>query len=236
LPDGAWEHVFGPLRGRRVGYVPLPGNAGDHLIEAGTFALLARFGVDWSVGADPDADVLLVAGGGSMGSPEYALCREARLAALAAGPPVWVLPQSWRGRDPEADAGRYARLFARDRPSLAHAPAGTELAPDLALALDRLPESAAEEGPGTWLRRDCEALFADAPSLGDPVEGCRDGWHYLERAGRHSEVLSDRLHFAVAALLCGREATLLPGNYSKNRGVWEAWLKDIDCKWADTPP
>jgi hypothetical protein len=236
LSPDAFAHVFAPLAGKRVGWVPTPGNAGDHLIEAATFQLLAHFGVSWTVGTDPTADVLLVPGGGSMGTPHYHLCRNARLLALSAGPPVWVLPQSWYG--PDEDAGRFAKLFARDAVSQSLAP-GSILAPDLALGLSvaGLPEPDRERG--VWLRKDIEALFAGRESDGDPVRAVaaseNPGWEYLALAARYEEIVTDRLHFAIAGLLASRKVTLLPNHYHKNRACWEAWLRDLGCAWGDEP-
>lgn len=236
LPPAAWEHVFAPLAGKRVGYVAAPGNAGDHLIEAATFQLLAHFGVKWVIGPDPTADVLLIAGGGSMGAPHYGLCADARARALAAGPPVWVLPQSWHAPDP--DDAKFAKLFARDPESQRHAPAAV-LAPDLALGLSCAPFPDATEGRGVFLRRDIEGLFADVPCRGDPVQLCagleNPGWAYLALAARHEEIVTDRRHFAVAGLLAGRKVTLLPNWNHANRAVWEHSLKALGCKWADKP-
>jgi hypothetical protein len=237
LPPSAWAHVFGPLCGKRVGYVATPGNAGDHLIEAATFQLLAHFGVRWTHGPDPTADVLLVAGGGSMGAGCYGLCRDARRRALSAGPPVWVLPSSWWG--PDEDTPRFAKAFARDAESLAHAGPGAEFAPDLALGLEAGPFAEPTAGRGVYLRQDVEGLFNDRTSEGDPVrlasgEGA-PGWAYLALAARHAEIVTDRLHFAVAGLLAGRRVTLVPNSYHKNRAAWEASLAALGCGWADSP-
>jgi len=43
LPFSAFWEIFEPLRGRRIGYVRLPGNVGDRLIEAAAFQRMRHF-------------------------------------------------------------------------------------------------------------------------------------------------------------------------------------------------
>lgn len=232
LPRTAWDHVFAPLSGRRVGYVPTSGGEGDRLIEVATFRLLAHFGVRWTVGADPTADAILVAGGGSMGAPHYGECAAARARALAAGPPVWVLPSSWFAPDP--DHARFAKLFARDPVSQSHAP-GSILAHDLALSLDASDSGAPKFGRGVFLRRGIEGLFAGTPCDGDPLELCTVSCGYLTLAADYAEVVTDRRHFAIAGLVAGRKVTLLPNHNHYNRALWEYSLRALGCSWADAP-
>lgn len=224
--------MFEPLRGRRVGYVRMPGNVGDAVIEAATLQLFAHFGVDWrhaTLEGDP-ADEYVIAGGGNMG-PHYAACRAVRRRALATGLPVTVLPQSFTGREDEP----YARVFVRGRASLRLYPRGV-LAPNLALGLAWDTPAPPRFSEGVWLRRDAEARFRDAPGSGDPIAGCRSWQEYLGRAADYAHVVTDRLHFAVAGLIGGRQVTLVPNSYHKNRAIYETWLGGLGCRWADSPP
>jgi polysaccharide pyruvyl transferase len=244
LPFSAFAKIFEPLRGRRIGYARTPGNVGDGLIEAAAFQMLRHFGIDFVVTSPSSSqkiDEWLLPGGGSMGS-FYAINEERRKLVLADGHPVSVLPQSFMG--PEAFG--YARVFVRERASLELRPDAC-LAPDLALGLN-IPWSwklalgldhgwkrKAALGEGLWLRKDEEAIFPQAGSLGDPAERCSTPFRYLRLAALHTHVITDRLHFAIAALLCGRKATLLPNSYHKNRSMYETWLRELGCEWRDAP-
>jgi hypothetical protein len=244
LPLSDFAPIFDPLRGRRVGYARTPGNVGDDLIEAATFQMLRHFGIDFVVArpsSAPKVDEWLLPGGGNMGS-FYESNRRIRGEVVAAGRPVSVLPQTFITPEPLA----YARVFVRERASLSLRPDAL-LAPDLALGFEiprhwklalglgarwrRRPDL----GEGVWLRRDREGLFAGVRSAGDPAARCRTPFGYLRLAARHTHVITDRLHFAIAALLCGRRATLLPNIYFKNRSMYETWLGGLGCEWRDAP-
>ena len=234
LPLTAFHHVFEPFRGRSVGYVRVPGNVGDGLIEAATFQLFRAHGVDARV-VDPaagpgDVESIVVAGGGSMGGL-YPACRRVREQALAWGRPVTVLPQTFAGPEDLP----YARVYVREAASLAHRPDAV-LAPDLALGLAVGVSGPPDRGEGVWLRADKEGRFAARPSSGDPALAAKTVLDYVRLAARYEHVITDRLHFAIAALLCGRRATLLPNAYHKNKAMYETWLRDIGCGWRDEPP
>jgi hypothetical protein len=212
----------------------MPGNVGDALLEAAARRLMGAFGVEARL-VDPaagpgDADEFVVAAGGNMG-PAYPRAVAIREEVVSWGRPVTVLPQSFTGPDELP----YARVFAREFDSL-RLRADARLAPDLALALEVSAPGAPDLGEGVWLRADGEALFASAPSRGDPARACRTPAEYLRLAARHRHVVTDRLHFAVAALLCGRRATLLPNRYHKNRAMHACWLDRLGCGWLDAPP
>ena len=172
----------------------------------------------------------------------YADNQRMRRVVLADGRPVSVLPQSFI----TAEEFVYARVFVRERASLNLRP-DASLAPDLALGLripwhwklalgldPRWPRPPAL-GEGLWLRQDREAIFPRTKSLGDPARHCRTPFGYLRLAARHTHVITDRLHFAIAALLCGRKATLLPNSYHKNRSMYDTWLRELGCEWRDAP-
>jgi hypothetical protein len=194
---------------------------------------LDAFKINWYVetlSPPGDAEELVIAGGGNMGA-FYGACAAIRRKALATGKPVTVLPQSYTG--PEVLP--YHRVFVRERASLTHCPHAL-LAPDLALGLDWETSTSPTHEVGVWLRLDAEACFPNVPSRGDPILHCRTWQEYLGLAANHARVVTDRLHFAIAALLCRRAVTLLPNRYHKNRAMYETWLRDLGCSWADEPP
>lgn len=232
-PD-AFAHVFEPLAGHRVGFIRPHGNVGDRLIELAMTQLLAEFGVGWRLvdpGGPPpdDIDLLLFGGGGNMGTlyPEnHAL----RTQALALGPPVVVLPQSFAS--PE-DRG-FLRVYVRERASLQIHPAGI-LAPDLALGLAWPAPPRPTRDIGLFLRRDKERTGPRRPwFFQDPVKRCRTPAEYLALASRYRRIVTDRLHFAIAGLQAGRHVTLLANSYHKNRSMHETWLAALGCRFAPT--
>jgi hypothetical protein len=234
LPAGAFAPIFEPLRGRRVALARMPGNVGDALIRLATFQLAARFGVD-CFEADSEtavaADEWLIAGGGNMGG-RFGRCQAIRKRVLAHGLPVTVLPQTFS----TVEYLPYSRVYVRELESLRYRP-DAMLAPDLALGyepdeIDVRPDL----GEGLWLRQDGEGLFREVPNEGDPARVCRTPDDYLQLAARHAHVVTDRLHFAIAARLHGRRATLLPNRSIKNHSMYLTWLEALGCEWLDHPP
>jgi exopolysaccharide biosynthesis predicted pyruvyltransferase EpsI len=231
LDAGAFAHVFGPLVGRRVGYVRSAGNVGDELIEIATFQLLDAFGIRWRmqpVDGPADVDCLVFSGGGNMGS-RYANNHRIRGQALMLGPPLIILPQSFT----DCEDRPFARVFVRERASLALRPDGI-LAPDLALGLAWTSPSRPDRDLGILLRRDRERAGRRRLLVRDPVRMCRTPAEYMGLAARYRRIVTDRLHFAIAGLHAGRDVTLLANDYHKNRSMHETWLADLGCRFAPT--
>ena len=234
LPVSAFNEVFRPLAGKRIGYVRTPGNVGDLLIERAAFQLLSEFHVEFSVlctNEVQDFDELVVAGGGNMGDL-YPANRRIREKILRYGKPVTILPQSFTSPEPLP----YDRVFVRERGSFQFAPTAT-LAPDLALGLEYTPTSVKPvRENGLCLRRDCESVVKSAASSTDPTHSCKTAIEYLELAASYRHIITDRLHFAIAGLICGRRVTFLPNSYHKNRSMYETWLQNIGCEWSWNVP
>lgn len=234
-----YEPIFSPLQGLRVGLVDGFGNTGDYLIYAATRQLLDAFEIDWIPQTVKDKDPvekLLLFGGGSMGS-WYVRDLLIRRRALKRNIPAILLPQSFMRPEDRP----FEKIFVRDRPSQRLCPKGI-LAPDLALGYDYTPPSTPPPNDrGIFLRLDREAkwpiksLLRSNENLGDPMRGITGFNEYLNLASQYQHIVTDRLHFAICGLLNQRKVTLLPGNWHKNKGIWELWLKGIGCEWADSP-
>jgi len=236
LPLDRFGFIRETFAGQTVGYAFSHGfsNAGDHMIHLGTRRVFREFDiplVDY-LGPETECDVIAWAGGGNMGylyGPESG-CAKLRYEILAGarGRPIVILPQSYSTLDPFPAS----RIFVRERDSLRLAPRGAELAPDLALAYQDdqvLPD--AQKPIGTFIRDDLEGIQTTAPS--DPILWCKTAAQYVELASRYENILTDRLHFATAALLAGRSARLLPNIYHKNRSMYWTWLRDLGCQWNE---
>jgi exopolysaccharide biosynthesis predicted pyruvyltransferase EpsI len=235
MPLHAFEFIPRVFHGKTVCHFINNGNVGDQLIWAATAQLFAQFGIrllDWSSDNLAACDIIAYCGGGNMGGL-YPSTRERRESLLqeSRDKPIVILPQSyWSPEDFPA-----VQVFVRERQSLRYAPAGAELAPDLALGytLEEDYEQPRHE-TGIFLRGDVEGNW---PGVGtDPVYGCGNHRDYLKKAARYAHVITDRLHFAVAGLHLGRRVTLLPGSYFKNRAFYEDWLAPMGCLWVDQPP
>ena len=231
LPVEAFVLVFEPLVGKRIGFVRPIGNVGDDLIEWATLQLFGEFGIRWRYVSveqpiDTDLDELVFGGGGNMGA-RYRNNQQLRQQALRSGLPLTILPQSFTSPEP----GPFKRVYVRERASLALCPDAI-LAPDLALGLPCLPASRPKRGTGVFLRRDQERTGGLRWLCRDPVRECATPRAYLELAASYERIITDRLHFAIAALLAGRDTTLLANDYHKNQSMYETWLADLGCQFG----
>eukprot|EP00903_Cladosiphon_okamuranus_P003505 g3503.t1 len=235
VDDERFEPLLEPCRGKLVYYLRVPGNVGDDLIHLATTQLWERHGIKTTL--NPlEATCAVFCGGGSIGiyggcedlrNELYPVCREQ-------GIPAVLYSQSCFSKNEDLP-DIFTHRFARDHFSQKMIP-GSTLAPDLALSY-RLTK---DYGPalypeGIFLRYDREALFPDSPrNVGDPVKLVpRDPDYYFQLAASYEHIVTDRLHFAIAGLILKRRVTLVPNSYHKNRGIWESWLRDAGCQWAD---
>jgi exopolysaccharide biosynthesis predicted pyruvyltransferase EpsI len=229
LSPNDFAGVLEPLRGKRIGYIRPSGNVGDQLIELGTIQLFNAYGIRWkliSVEGRPDADELVFGGGGNTGS-FYQSNWILRGRSLALGLPMTILPQSFLTREDRP----YHRVYVRERSSLELSPRGI-LAPDMALGLECSNSTRPQSGTGIFIRRDCELAVKRPWGTRDPARLCKTPEQYLQLAAQYQRIITDRLHFAVCGLILGRDTTILPNSYHKNRSMYETWLRDLGCKFA----
>ncbi len=230
LAPTAFAHIFEPLQGQRIGFVRPIGNVGDELIEWGMRQLFSLYDIDWQL-FDPAApsgsvDLLVWGGGGNMGTMwqnNWLL----RGRCLELGLPMTILPQSFTSPEDR----RYHRVFVRERVSLSLATRGV-LAPDLALGLDYTSTTQPRHELGIFLRKDSEGIVPRGWFSRDPVRLCRTPRQYLELAASYEHIVTDRLHFAISAMIVGRRTTLLPNVYHKNSSMYKTWLRDLGCEFA----
>ena len=229
-PD-AFKHVIAPLVGRRVGYVQPVGHVGDALIELAMTQLFAESGIRWlplDLDDPAEVDVIVFGGGGSMGR-RSAENHAMRTRALGLGVPVVILPQSFTDREDRP----FAKVFVREQASLGLRTDGI-LAPDLALGLAWPAAGPPVQDLGILMRRDHERRGRLLQLARDPAALCNTPAETLALAARYRRIITDRLHFAIAGLHAGREVTLLPNNYHKNRSMHETWLAGLGCHFAES--
>lgn len=233
LPDSSFSSVLEVLAGKKWAFFQSPGNVGDRLITEGMWQLFARNNIsafryeelipDW-------ADGLLLSGGGNFGKIwDHSIYRLPHLMqAWGRGLPVVILPQSIC--NPTELLPENVVVFAREMVSQGHFP-GSILAPDLSLALDvDLDFGKPIYGRGVFLRKDHESVLGG--SLGvDPITVTDDWKEYIILASEYSEVITDRLHFAIASMLAGRKTILMDNSYHKNKSMWVTWLRDLGCQF-----
>jgi len=233
LPPEAFAPVYEPLVGKRVGFIRPIGNVGDQLIEMATLQLFNEYGIrckhqDPNEPLDESLDLLVYGGGGNMGTL-YMNNWELRSRIRRFGLPITIFPQSFsseEGRD-------YAKVYVRERASLGFCPAA-RLAPDLPLGLEWTERIAPVRDTGVFLRRDGESAVRRRWWRSDPARVCRTPVEYLRLAARYRRIITDRLHFAISGLIVGREVTLLPNSYHKNRSMHETWLVRFGCRFAQS--
>jgi exopolysaccharide biosynthesis predicted pyruvyltransferase EpsI len=234
LPDSAFSEVLETLHGRRWAFFQIPGNVGDLMIEEGTRQLLARNGISMTKysGVIPAwAEGLLLSGGGNVGGTWWN-CDSVRKShfdeAQKRKLPIVILPQSiYKPKDIPNEAV----VFSRETESLKHYPSA-RLAPDMAFALTcKIQLCNPVRNKGIFLRSDRESILG-SPFGTDPATKV-SGWvEYIRLASENEEVLTDRLHFAIGAILSRRKVTLVKNVYHKNQSMWKTWLKHMGCLFS----
>ena len=59
---------------------------------------------------------------------------------------------------------------------------------------------------------------------------------YLRIAASYRVIHTDRLHFAIAAMIAEREAHLYANSYCENEAIYHLWLHGRGCRWAGRVP
>lgn len=240
LNKKVFSTIFKPLQDKRIGFIQMDGNAGDNLIRAATLQLFKTFKIDVRQINDDelrnpsiinDFDEFVISGGANIGSL-YPQCVEQRLTTLSHGLPVTIFPQSFTSED--EDITPYKQVYVREKTSLKINPS-LILAPDLALGYEDINTVMPPEyDTGVFLRQDVERNVEDSQySICDPASICWQPKDYLNLASQFAHIYTDRLHFAIAALITGRQVTLLPNTYYKNLAMYDTWLADLGCHWLN---
>ena len=240
LAASYFELLFEELKGKSVGFLPLSGNAGDLMIQRATTELFHNLDIEFREITSQElaaaqlmtpVDEIVVSGGGNMGTL-WPIPYQQRRKSLEFGLPVTIFPQSFTRNDENTDC--FKHVFVREKASMKFN-RDFILAPDMALGM-KIPEKfdCPVLETGLFLRKDAESCLHQNPSaLVDPILVSKTIDEYLGLASMFENIITDRLHFAIAGLMAGRNVTLLPNSYHKNRSIYETWLHDLGCHWLN---
>lgn len=233
-----FDRMANVIGDRKVALVGVTQNSvGDQLIEKAT----QKFFKDYEfVQTNPEkADVLIFCGGGNLGD-FYPAMEKRRRKHLNSGKPVIIFPQSINGKCFNLE--RYEHIFLRDWVSMDLSASyggnpgsngNVSFAPDMALYFDK--KECIGTKTGYFLRKDREARHHIHPNnIGDPYTLFKGRTDFFDAVAPYKKIVTDRLHFAISSLLNGSETVLLPNSFYKNRAVWQAWLKDLGCQFANS--
>ena len=232
--------------GREVYYVANPGNWGDALIRAGTLRLLREMRLNyqevaWETPFPSGREKLLIFGGGG------AWCRFWRHAydyvkkASEQFDRIVVLPSTF---DMPCDLANCV-FFARDRFESATNLPQARFCHDMAFYLGGI-RSGVGCGRGNFFRTDVESGgCVDAP--GDNCDISAEGTlasplsPFFKTIGAYREVLTDRLHVAIAGALMRKRVHLFEGGYFKNTAVYRSSMRQdgtitMQCPHASHGP
>lgn len=221
----------------QVEYIANPGNTGDAIIAMGVSAVISKLGISIS----QSASVILVAGGGNL-VPHYSNMRERIKQIPRSGKRVIILPSTAAWCFDLLKEFRDLILIARESETFQRAAkAGVRViqAHDCAFDLDF----------SEWLgagsrcdllrafRTDCESSGKAAPQdnrdlseiygnrLWDFESARSAGRKFIGDINQYDQIETDRLHVAIVAAMLGKTVKVYPGNYHKNRSMFDASLK-----------
>ncbi len=233
ISNDYYKFVFEPYRGSRASYHHPEGNVGDRLIDAGTFQLFDHYSITLTTNEE-EADVFFWAGGGNMGTlypRNNQIRRNISARAKQWNKPFVILPQSWN----TFDSDDFDIQFVRDPFSLKYAKNGV-MCHDLACAYRptfEIPDPRIDVLYA--FRKDKETKRTDSARLFDPAidMNLTTAEGYILLAASAKTVVTDRIHFALSALIAGRKAILVANSYHKNRGIWEFTFRDLGCEFVE---
>ncbi|NHK26905.1 polysaccharide pyruvyl transferase family protein [Parvularcula flava] len=244
-----FEYLADRLRalsdGRRLVYIPNPGNYGDGLIRYATKQFLADFGFEhhelnigytraryqlapWLV----KGNACFLYGGGGAWSEHYGFARDYCRFIDRFTDRLMVLPSTYA----LDGLPKRAVMFRRDEAQSVDFAPNSEFCHDMALYAACRKKGggrvwpAPTQGTGMFLRTDRESRLSAEAVPGGNVDLSLEGDHmsngddFLSRIAAYETVVTDRLHVAIGACIVGRKVRLITGNYFKIRAIYDASL------------
>jgi exopolysaccharide biosynthesis predicted pyruvyltransferase EpsI len=237
-------------REKRIVFVPNVGNLGDALIAHATYSFLDAHHISFAIARvteDVRGACVLVGGGGNLIEGRYNDL-STFLERCGRHNRIIILPHTIVGNaDLWQSLQGNLHIFAREREthgfltSIGLSEQQVYLADDMAFWLaGRLPTITMPRYSTALvcLRRDSESCNTIVPPA-DNFDVSALMFHdwadkdvarlaaemFVTIIGRHRNILTDRLHVAIAGYLMDRNVTLLPNSYFKNRAVYASSLE-----------
>lgn len=243
--DALAAHIKDAAKGRKIIFIPNPGNWGDGLIRYGTKAFFADYDIQhvevniaYSKGIvalapfliKPDKYFFIHGGGG-------AWCKAHNRAARTTGfitrvtKNIMVLPSTYEIA-PSRSRGIY---YVRDKFESAVAMPGSPFCHDMAfyLAHRGIPFRAPLRGPSANMFRtdkeSCNPISAlpadniDMSTFGDHMSDCDK---LLRNVAQYANINTDRLHLSIAGALVGSNVMLHVGNYFKIAAIYKSSMAE----------
>lgn len=207
------------------------GNWGDSLIREGTENFLRAYNIPFHIvdKLNSPKNAVLLFGGGGRWCKAYSGALQDIIEAQKHYEQIIVLPSSFQMLPKELSAN--VTLFAREYISQTiaqQAEVTCSSSPDLAFWVDI---ESVPGGSGTlFALRTTNGKNQAAKTVKDNRDISSEGNHlspvepFFEAIKPFKNVVTDRMHVALAAALLGKRVTCLEGDYHKVRGAFEAHL------------
>lgn len=240
------ESIATAASGRKIIYIPNPGNFGDGLIRYGTKQLF----LDHQIVHDElnvryshvkfqltpyllkNKNYYFVYGGGGAWSEAYGFAKNTVKYIDRFTSDYTVLPSTYA----LAGIPSKGRLYRRDQGDSIKFSPSSIFCHDMALYSACRPGSKASypaptKGAGICMRTDHESRFAgqavpannvDLSIVGDHM--C-NGDDLLKMVAEYDHITTDRLHICIAACIVGRPVDLITGSYFKIKAIYESSIK-----------
>lgn len=242
LANSVYKKIFPDPRGV-IGFVPMASGIGGQLAEYGACSLMRSWGLKFEIipgqklqeaSLPGHISDLLIAPGDMGEVSEGWIWTAIGKITEQQGLPVTVLPRSFSQKDPLIS--NKFRLWVCERQSLGMYPQA-RLAPDVSMCL-RLQARKEQicRSTALYLSQAHISRFVNHPgNFGDPDQLCSNFAAWLDLIAPYQHVVTDRLRFAICAMLMGRKVTLLPDQANINFSMWDIWLQKQGCLWSDDP-
>lgn len=245
ISDLAYFPLLNEVKGKRLVMLHKPyGNIGDTLLIEATRQMFRRHQIRFvecdptnmeKVARDyPDIDIMVYGPGGNVSGRYKTKETVEALFSLSQlrGSRFICFPQSVENWYPHLLY--FDKIYLRDKTSLkiaSFAGANAEMVPDMGLNYRvHFPIPTATNEEGFFPRQDAEKLEV-REEYKDPTDGIHTVEEYIKLAAMYKRITTDRLHFAIAGILAGRDVTLVRNDYHKNESIYNSYLH-LYCKFA----
>ena len=243
------------FKGKKIIFIPNPGNGGDALIASGTFKVFDDIGIDYEIGNGKkkyDNSVLMWGGGGNF-VELYSNCRDFIKNNLDRNNTIIVLPHTVKkNEDLLKKLDKNVFICAREKRSYDHLkknvkyPENIYLFDDMAFNLTNMKDDLFYQVDknkyevGNFYRTDKESKYnrnikdnVDLSlkylydsSMRNKEKVNKNTLDIFKEVNKYKVINTDRLHIAVAGTLLNKKTNMYQNNYYKNKAVYEQSIKN----------